>query len=513
MATPRITMRKLRDILRLRLDAGLSIRQIQAVTKASIGLIQKLVARAEVLGLGWPLPVELDDTKLQALFYPAPNSHNTERFERPDCSYIYQSLKHDGVTLQLLWEEYTEQYAPRTYSRSQYCAIYQEWRKKQKRSMRQVHKAGEKCFVDYCGPTLAIVNPHTGEIRDSQVFVGVLGASNYTYAEATLTQKLPDWLASHRRMFTFFGGTPAVVIPDNLRSAVSKACRYDPDLNPSYQQLAEHYGIAVIPARPYKPKDKSKAEVAVQIVERWIMARLRHHTFFSLAEANQCIKALLVELNEKPFKQLPGNRREAFENIDKPKLSPLPTHPYEYVEIKPAKVHIDYHVQYDNHFYSVPHEFVGERIELHVSDRLVTAFFRRRQIAQHPRAFTAGMTTIAAHMPKRHQKHHAWTPEQLISWAEKTGPEVKRWVSHQLETRDHPEQAYRVCLGLLNLEKKYPTARLDAACRIANDNALMRLKQIKSILSSNRDQLPEQLNLTVELPQDHGNIRGPNHFH
>ncbi len=324
----------------VRFAAGLSIRQIQAVTRASIGLIQKLIARAEALGLGWPLPVELDDQQLQAMFYPPPNDDRPARYEPPDCPGIHVSLKHKAVTLQLLWEEYREQCGSRAYSRSQFCDIYRRWQQRQKRSLRQVHKAGEKCFVDYCGPTIPIVSPHTGEIRECQVFVGVLGASNYTYAEATLTQTLPDWLASHSRMFAFFGGSPAVVVPDNLRSAVSKPCRYDPDLNPAYQQLAEHYGIAVIPARPYKPRDKSKAEVAVQIVERWIMARLRHHTFFSLAELNQCIKALLNDLNDKPFKQLPGNRRAAFETIDQAELSPLPSHAYEYVDIKLARCNV-----------------------------------------------------------------------------------------------------------------------------------------------------------------------------
>jgi transposase len=506
-------MRKLRDILRLRLSAGLSIRQIHAVTRASIGLIQKLIARADVLELGWPLPAECDDTQLHALFYPPANNHGAERLEQPNCPELHQSLKYKGVTLQLLWEEYADQFGARAYRRTQFCAIYRSWRQQQKRSMRQVHKAGEKCFVDYCGPTIPIVNAHTGEIRGCQVFVGVLGASNYTYAEATLSQKLQDWLGSHSRMFTFFGGTPAVVVPDNLRSAVSKPCRYDPDLNPAYQQLAEHYGVAVIPARPYKPKDKSKAEVAVLIVERWIMAKLRHHTFFSLAEVNQCIKALLVDLNNKPFKQLPGDRRQAFETIDQRELGPLPTHPYEFVDIKQTKVNIDYHVQYDHHFYSVPHEYVGETIELHVSDRLVTAYFRQHQAAQHPRAFTAGMTTTEAHMPERHQKHQPWTPERLLSWAEKIGPEVKYWISRQLDIKAHPEQAYRMCLGLVSLSKQYPATRLEAACGIANKHNLVRLKQIKSILTSNRDQLPVQLNPTVELPQDHGNIRGPHHFH
>ncbi|MFT5043625.1 MAG: transposase [Porticoccaceae bacterium] len=324
MATPRITMRKLRDILRLRFEAQLSIRQIKAVTKASIGLIQKIITKAEGLGLGWPLPEEMDEVRLQALFYPPPKSKAQVGYEQPDCAAIRQELQQPNVTIHLLWEEYREQFTERAYSRSQFSEIYRRWVKSKKRSMRQSHKAGEKCFVDYCGPTMPIVNPHTGEIKEVQIFVGVLGASNFTYAEATWSQKLPDWLGSHSRMFTFFGGTPAVVVPDNLRSAVNKPCRYDPDLNPSYQQLAEHYSIAVIPARPYKPKDKSKAEVAVQIVERWIMARLRHHTFFSLVELNLCIKALLVELNDKPFKQLPGSRRTAFEMIEQRELKSLP---------------------------------------------------------------------------------------------------------------------------------------------------------------------------------------------
>ncbi|MEJ1297524.1 MAG: IS21 family transposase, partial [Candidatus Sedimenticola sp. (ex Thyasira tokunagai)] len=308
-------------------------------------------------------------------------------------------------------------------------------------------------------------------------------------------------------------GCTELVIPDNLRSAVSKACRYDPQLNPSYQQLAEHYQLAVIPARPYKPKDKSKAEVGVQIVERWILARLRHHSFFSLAEVNQCIRALLDELNKKPFKQLPGNRLQAFEQLDKPALKPLPAHPYHYVDIKPVKVNIDYHVQYRQHHYSVPHQYVGETLELHASDTLVTLYFRQRQVASHPRKHQPGTTTEAAHMPKRHQKHQQWTPGRLKNWAKDIGAEVLVWVDHQLKVKTHPEQAYRVCLGLLNLSCEYPVERLNAACKIANRGGLLRLKQIKSILQSNRDKLPEQLDLQADLPQDHENIRGPHNFH
>lgn len=513
MATKRHTMRKIRDILRLRLAGGLSIRQIRASTKASVGGIQKLLAKADELGLTWPLPDELDDHRLAQLFYPGTDTAVSRRYHVPDWPALHQELKRKGVTKQLLWEEYTRQHPNRCYSYSQFCDRYRHWCLQQKRSMRQAHKAGEKCFVDYCGPTVPIIHAGTGEIREAQVFVGVLGASNFTFAEATYTQSLPDWLGSHVRMLEYYGGCPELVIPDNLRSAVSKACRYDPDLNASYQQWAEHYQLAVVPARPYKPKDKAKAEVAVQIVERWILARLRHHTFFSLSELNQCIRVLLDELNQKPFKHLPGNRRQAFEQLDKPALKPLPVQPYRYVDIKPVKVNIDYHVQYLQHHYSVPHQYVGETLELHAGDTLVTLYFRQRQVASHPRQYRPGFTTDPAHMPARHRKHQQWTPGRLKNWAKDIGPDVLLWVNTQLMAKAHPEQAYRLCLGLLNLTREYPARRLNAACHMANREGLLRLKQIKSILKSNRDRLPAQLDLTVELSQDHENIRGPHTFH
>ena len=513
MPAKRTTMRKIREILRLRHTAGLSIRQIRASTKVSVGAIQKLLAKADAQGLSWPLPPELDDQKLAQLFYPDADTRSSRRFQVPDWSVIHQELKRKGMTKQLLWEEYTQQYPNRSYSYSQFCDRYHHWLGLQKRSMRQLHKAGEKCFVDYCGPTVPIVCGDTGEIRPAAVFVGVLGASNYTYAEATWSQALPDWLGSHVRMFEYFGGCTEIVVPDNLKSGVTRACRYDPDLNASYQQWAEHYQVAVVPARPYKPKDKAKAEVGVQIVERWILARLRHHAFFSLAELNQCIRTLLDALNDKPFKQLPGNRRQAFEQIDRPAFRPLPRHPYRYVDIKPVKVNIDYHVQYHKHHYSVPHHYVGETLELHASDKLITLYFRQKVVASHARQHRPGMTTEPAHMPRRHQKHQQWTPGRLKNWARDIGSETLRWVAAQIESKAHPEQAYRICLGLLNLSRSYPPHRLEAACRIANHAGLVRLKQVKSILQSNRDQLPEQLELDTDLPQDHENIRGPHTFH
>lgn len=506
-------MRKIRDILRLRHAAGLSIRQIRASTKLSVGAIQQLLKKADAPGLGWPLPEALTDTELARLFYPRADTRISRRFQVPDWAEVHQELKRKGTTKQLLWEEYTRQYPNRCYSYSQFCDRYRHWRGLQKRSMRQQHKAGEKCFVDYAGPTVPVVCADTGEIRPASVFVAVLGASNYTYAEATWSQSLPDWLGSHGRAFAYFGGCPEIVVPDNLRSGVTRACRYDPDINASYQQWAEHYQVAVVPARPYKPKDKAKAEVGVQIVERWILARLRHHTFFSLSELNRCIRALLDELNQRPFKQLPGNRRQAFEQLDRPALKPLPRQPYRYINIKPVKVNIDYHVQYQKHHYSVPHQYVGETLELHACDTLVTLYFRQRVVATHARKHHPGVTTEAGHMPARHRKHQQWTPGRLKNWARDIGSETLRWVNTQLESRPHPEQAYRVCLGLLNLSRTYPRQRLEAACRIANKAGLMRLKQIQSILSSNRDRLPESIDLDTALPQDHANIRGPQTFH
>lgn len=433
-------MRNIREVLRLRLGAGLTYRQISQSSKVSMGSIKKLLTRAEAIGLGWPLPDDLDDARLAQLFYPQSDTTVSSRHVQPDWQAIHQELKRKGMTKQLLWEEYTAAHPNRCYSYSQYCERYSRWLKKQKRSMRQTHKAGEKCFVDYCGQTVPIIDPATGEIRQAQVFVGTLGASNYTYAEATHGQTLPDWLGSQSRMLAFFGGCPQLIIPDNLKSGVTKPCRYDPDLNPSYRQWAEHYQVVVIPTRPYKPKDKAKVEVAVQVVERWILARLRKLSFFTLAELNRCITGLLDELNHKPFKQLPGNRQQAFEQLDKPALRPLPVKPYTYVSIKTVKVNIDYHVQYQQHHYSVPHQYVGEYLQLHASDHLVSLFFNGRLIASHPRAHCPGATTLPAHMPLKHQKHQQWTPGRLKNWAKDIGKHVLIWVDYQLTSKPHPEQ-------------------------------------------------------------------------
>ena len=507
-------MRQLRELLRLRLQADLSMRQIRDSLRLSLGAVQKVISKADELGLNWEAIEQLNDQALASQFYPESDARVSSQFQLPDWIEVHQELKRKGVTKHLLWEEYTQQYPNRSYSYPQFCFLYQGWKKKQKRSMRQTHRAGEKLFVDYAGQTVPIVCHATGEIRTAQIFVAVLGASNFTFCEATWSQSLPDWINSHVRAFKFIDGVPAIIVPDNLKSGITKACRYDPDINPSYQQLAAHYGTAIVPARPIKPKDKAKAEVGVQIIERWILARLRHHTFFSLAELNHCIKALLEEVNNKPFKQLKGTRLQWFESLDKPALSPLPKQVYQYTDIKTVRVSIDYHIQYDDHLYSVPHHLVGEKLEIHAKEHLIELYFHNKRIASQVRKYYPGMTTVPEHMPVKHEKHHKWTPGRLMNWAKDMGDEVLLWVQTLLKQKQHEEQAYRVCLGLLNLSRTYPAKRLNNACAIANKNGLYRLKQIKAILLSNQDQLvPEQKEAQPILPQAHENIRGPKNFH
>lgn len=507
-------MRKIRDVLRLHYSAGLSIRQINQSSKVSVGSIQSLLKKAEQLNLTWPLPESMDDSQLARLFYPQSDTRSSSRFQVPDWADVRKQLTMKGVTKHLLWEEYTQQFPNRCYSYSQYCDRYLNWLKKQRRSMRQHHKAGDVLFVDYAGQTMPIVDSQTGEVKHAQIFVAAMGASNYYYAEATWTQGLNDWLGSHARTFEFMGGVPNIVVPDNLRSGVSKACKYDPDVNPSYQQLAAHYDTAIIPARPYKPKDKSKAEVGVQIIERWILARLRHHTFFSLHELNQCIKRLLVDVNNRPFKQLNGTRQQWFDDIDKPALRPLPKHRYEYTQIKQVKVNIDYHVQYDDRYYSVPHHLVGEKIELHAKSKTIEMYFHNKRVASHARSYTYGFSTVADHMPTQHQKHHKVSQGSLMNWAKDIGDEMLTWVKTQLKRKSHPQQAFRVCIGALQLTKQYSPERLNKACFIANRHQLYRLQQLKDILLSNQDKLVTDLNQESPLlSQTHENIRGPQSFH
>ncbi len=399
--------------------------------------------------------------------------------------------------------------------RLRFCDQYRHWLGKQNLVMRQTHRAGEKLFVDYAGQTVAIIDQGTGEARSAQIFVAVLGASNYTYAEATWSQGLADWIGAHQRAFTFLGGVPEMIVPDNLKSGVHQAHRYEPDINPTYQELATHYGVVIIPARVRRPKDKAKAEVGVLIVERWILAVLRHRTFFSLSELNLSIKELLVRLNQRPFKKLPGCRQQLFAEIDQPVLRALPPTPYVYAEWKKARVHIDYHVDIHGYYYSVPHQLVKKQLDVRLTTYTIECFHKGKRVASHQRSYQkGGHITIREHMPKSHQHYGDWSPQRFRQWAEKTAPTTAQLITQVLSSRRHPEQSYRSCLGILRLSKAYGSSRLEAACARALLLGTCRYKSIESILKCGLDQQPlSTQDAQQTLPEDHDNVRGASYYH
>jgi transposase len=505
-------MKKVIEVLRLKYATGLSHDKVARACGLSKGTVNNYVSATHVLGLTWPLPEGVDEARLEALLFPT--RQPSSRLVEPDYFQMHQALKRKGVTLQLLWAEYVAIHAEHGYRYSQYCNRYRLWRDRQKRSLRQIHLAGEKLFIDYCGPTVPIVDRHTGEVREAQVFVAVLGASSYTFAEATYTQSLPDWIASHQRALAFFGGVPALLIPDNLLSAVTVADRYEPGINATYADMAAHYGTAVLPARPYKPKDKAKAEVGVQVVERWILARLRHHTFFSLAELNAAITELLPALNERPFQGRSESRRDLFETIDRPALKPLPYEPYAYAEWRKAKPGIDYHIQVDKRFYSVPHNLVGQVLTVRVSATTVEVLHKGQRVASHPRHGHGRYATEPSHMPKAHRAHREWSPGRFLDWAKAIGPCTAQVIEQQLTDRPHPEHGYRACLGLLKLSRGYGKPRFEAACARALAIHSASYKSVASILKQGLDQQPlhDERSDQAELPL-HTNVRGPGYYH
>ncbi len=509
-------MRKIKDVLRLFYEVKLSQRAIALALSIGLGTVSTYLQRAREAGISWPLPADMNERDLGRLLFPSQPATGQRRFVDPDYPDVHQELKRKGVTKLLLWQEYRQRHPDDGYSYAQFCHRYRQWLDRQQRSMRQVHRAGEKLFIDYCGPTVPVVNPDTGEIRQAQIFVAVLGASNYTFACATWTQKQEDWLAAHVQALEFFGGVPALLVPDNLKSAVRKTHRYEPDINPSYQQLAAHYQTAIVPARPYKPKDKAKVEVAVQIVERWILARLRHLSFFTLAALNQAIGELLEDLNQRPFKKLPGSRRSQFEQLDKPALRALPVSRYQYAEIKQARVHVDYHIEYDKHYYSVPHHLVKQAVEVQASSTTVAVYHHGTRIAGHPRSpRQGGHSTCPEHMPQSHRSLHEWSPEQFLAWAGDIGVETREVVSHLLQEPRHREQSYRRILALLSNAKKYGRDRLNTACgRALLINSPTR-SSVESILKHGLDQIEVVENaVQVELNlDDHENVRGADYYH
>jgi len=495
-------MRKIREALRLSHE-GLSTRVMASSLAIGRTTLREYLSRARDVGLSWPLSSEITDAELEQLLFPRRPAGSSQPIPLPDWAYVHAELRRKGVTLLLLWQEYREVH-PEGYGYSRYCELYTRWEGKLSPVMRQRHPVGERLFVDYAGHTVDVADPQTGEVRTAQIFVATLGASNYTYVEATWTQSLPDWISSHVRAFSFLGGVPAQVVPDNLKSAV---------INRTYGDMAAHYDTAVIPARPRKPKDKAKVEGAVLLAERWILARLRNQTFFGLDELNAAIRPLRDQLNNKVTRHLGASRRALFEGLDKPALKPLPAAPYVYAEWKKCRAGLDYHVDIGRHYYSVPHPLLRQELWARITARTVEVYHKGQRVAAHQR--TSGNrkhSTIRDHMPANHRFRTDWTPERIRTQAARIGPNVETFVEMVMRKRRHPEQGYRTCMGVLRLTKTFGAARLDAACERALHINSYTYQSLHSILKNGLDRTPRR-RATDEPAISHPNIRGAGYFH
>jgi transposase len=513
LSTERLSMRMLREVLRLYLALGASQRAIARSCDVSPSTVNGYVGRARLAKLSWPLPPELDDDAvLTRLLFPDEHRPQLNRPE-PDWAWVHLELRKKNVTKQLLWEEYKSE-QPNGYQYSQFCERYARWAATVTVSMRQVHRAGEKTFLDFSGDGIDIVDPRTGECTVAKLFVAVLGASNLTYVEPVLSEDLPTWVGCHVRALEFFGGTSEIWVPDNLASGVKKANRYEPDINPTYAELARHYGAAVIPTRVRKPKDKAKVEQGVLLAERWILAALRNRTFFSLEELREAVKPLVEKLNHRPLRKLKKSRRQLFEELERGALMPLPARAYEFARWARPRVQINYHVEFDDHFYSVPYQLVGKQLDLRATDATLELFLAGRRIDSYPRSYEkGGSTTRTEHMPKAHQAQVEWTPVRLVNWAKKTGPATAALVEEIMRRRVHPPQGFNACLGILHLSRDYEPERIEAACARALRLRACTYKSVKAILRNNLEgqelpEAPEQRSLPL-----HGNIRGPGYYH
>jgi transposase len=516
MPAARMDMRKLKELLRLKLECGLKHRQIERSIGVSVGAVSKYCALAQAAGLTWAGIAELSDNEIEQLLQPsAARAPAAARIE-PDYAHIHQELKRKGVTLMLLWHEYLQAHPGQpTYRYTQFTQRYREFAQRLKRSMRQVHLAGEKLFADYAGQSVPVWDATSGELAfNAQIFVAVLGASNYTFACASVRQSMGDWLSSISRAFEFIGGVSALVVPDNPRALIGQADRYEPELQSSVLDFARHYGCALLPARPYRPQDKAKVEVGVQVVERWILARLRKRRFFSLHELNAAIGALLVELNAKPFKKLAGSRASCFEALERPALKPLPSTRYELVQFKSCRVNIDYHVEIDASFYSVPHALVRQPVEARISASTVEILFKGKRVASHAKASKrASYVTVAEHMPAAHRAHAQWSPSKLIAWGERVGPATGKLIERLLAERPHPEMGYRAVLGLMRLGREHGNARLEAAWERALAIGAPRYKSVASILKTKLESAPTQADASAWTSPMHAHVRGPDYYH
>ena len=505
-----LTMRQIRQMLRLARD-GVSAREIGRTLGVARSTVQDNLKRALAAGLAWPLAGDLTDAVLeQRLFAHAGVRRGFRRRREPDWASLACELKRPGVNLMVLWEEYRAGH-PEGYGYSRFCDLFREFERRLSPTMRQDHPAGDKVFVDYSGKKIMIVDRETGVVRDAEIFVAVLGASNYTYAEATWTQTLPDWIEAHVRMFRFFGGVPRLVVPDNLKSGVHRASFYDPEINRSYGMMASHYGVGVLPARPRKPRDKAKVEAGVRFAQTYILGRLRRLTFFSLAEANTAIAAALERINAHIMRRLGVSRRQLFETVEMPVLASLPDVDYQFAEWRVARVSLDYHVEIDGFFYSVPHGLIREQVDVRATTRTIELFHRGTRVAAHQRRYGGRRHgTDPDHMPSAHRRYAEWTPERFRRWGRSIGQNTEGLVLAILANRPHPEQGFRTCLGVLRLFKDLDPERAEL---IAARAIAVRALTYKSIASIIANKLDRSARATDDAVVDHPNLRGPGYFH
>jgi transposase len=512
MATEKVPMHVLREILRQKLALGRSHRRIAAAVGASLGKVGSVCADARSLGLDAASVDAMTDAELTARLYPKPLPSCVR--PEPDCAALHLELRRRAVTLALLHVEYLTEH-PDGLRYTAFCNRYAEWLKRQSPVMRQVHRAGDKLFVDYAGMKPKLVDPLTGEITEVELFVAVLGASNYTYAEATRTQQVGDFVGSVSRALTFSGGVPCAIVPDQLKSAVIKACRYDPTVQRTTAELGRFYNTTILPARPMSPRDKAKVEVGVQIAERWLLARIRNETFASLGALNRRLAELTELLNTRTMRAYQASRRELFERLDKPALGALPAEPFEVSAWKKVRLNIDYHVEFEHHLYSAPHTLLREELWVRATMRTVEIFHLGKRVTCHGLSHVrGGRTTLAEHMPSTHRAHAEWTPTRILGWAETLGPNTRALCDAILRERRHPEWGFRSCLGLFRLAKKFNEARVEAACKRALFAGARSYRHVLTILQHNLDQQPLP---ATEAPAaagaTHENVRGPGYYH
>jgi transposase len=503
-------MRSSREIIRQKWLLGRPHRAISKSVGVSLGAVSLALTRATEAQLTWDVVQALDDDALEARLYPSVDAAGPR--PEPDCAWIHRERHRAGVTLELLHHEYLEKH-PDGFRYTTFCDRYRAWLGRRGLVMRQVHVAGDKMFVDYSGKKPRLVDSSTGEVVEVELFVATLGASNLTYAEATRTQRGADWIASHVRAFEFFGGAPAALIPDQLKSGVTRACRYEPEIQRTYEDLALHYGTTVMPARPMHPRDKAKVEVAVQIAQRWLLARIRNESFATLGALNTRFRELLVDLNSRVMRRYGKSRRALFEEIEHPALRPLPSTRFEYADWQKARVNIDYHVSIEGHLYSVPYRLVHEEVEARLTGDVVEILHGRERVAAHRRSPTkGGFTTLPEHMPSAHRAHAEWTPSRILIWAGKVGASTRALCDAILSDRPHPEQGFRSCLGILRLGKRYGDVRLEAACERAMRVRARSYRHVESILKNGLDRVTAADEPT-SLPLTHENVRGRDYYH